>query len=208
MGENSAQRDFELLQAWRDGDKQSGDQLFDAHFGSVHRFFLNKVDQATAEDLTQATFMGCVQGRDRFASQSSFRTYLFSIARNQIFMHFRKRGRQDNLIEFKSVSVADLGASPKTLTEAKEEQLLLLRALRKLPVDFQIAVELYYWEGLSTAELAEVLEVPAGTVRSRLARAREHLAKHIEELAQSPEHHRSTMHGFEDWARSLKNMLD
>ena len=105
------------------------------------------------------------------------------------------------------MSVADLGASPGTLAQAREEQELLLLALRRIPIDFQIAVELYYWESLSTRELAEVLGVPEGTVRSRLARAREHLAREIEVLAASPQLRDSTMQGFDTWARSLKDLL-
>jgi RNA polymerase sigma factor (sigma-70 family) len=101
--------------------------------------------------------------------------------------------------------VADLGAGPGTIAAAKAEQKLLLQALRRIPVDFQIAVELYYWEGLSTRELAEVLDVPEGTVRSRLARAREHLAKQMHDLAQSPALAESTIGDFERWARSLKD---
>jgi RNA polymerase sigma factor (sigma-70 family) len=203
MAEDST--DFDLLDAWRAGDRAAGDRLFERHFKGLFRFFRSKVDDAIAEDLTQTCFLACVDGKDAFRGSASFRTYLFSIARNQLYMHFRKRGRQDKVIEFVTASVADLGAGPGTIAAAKAEQKLLLQALRRIPVDFQIAVELYYWEGLSTRELAEVLDVPEGTVRSRLARAREHLAKQMHDLAQSPALAESTIGDFERWARSLKD---
>ena len=95
-------------------------------------------------------FLACVDGKDRFRQLASFRTYLFSIARNHLFMHFRKRGRQERVMEFDTLSVADLGASPGTIAVQRDEQKLLLKALRRIPVDFQLAVELYYWEGMST----------------------------------------------------------
>jgi RNA polymerase sigma-70 factor (ECF subfamily) len=197
--------DFDLLEGWRGGDRASGDTLFARHFRGLFRFFRSKVDDAIAEDLTQVTFLACVDGKDKFRQAASFRTYLFSIARNQLFMHFRRRGRQDKVMEFGTASVADLGAGPGTLAAAKAEQRLLLQALRRIPVDFQIAVELYYWEGLSTRELAEILGIPEGTVRSRLTRAREHLARHMEELAASPDLAKSTIGDFERWAKSLKD---
>jgi RNA polymerase sigma factor (sigma-70 family) len=199
--------DFALLNAWRGGDRTAGDVLFGRHFTSIYRFFRSKVDDVLAEDLTQATFLGCAHGRDRFERASSFRTYLFSIARNQLYMHFRKKSRTEAIFDDQSVSVADLGASPGTLAAARQEQRLLLSALRRIPVDFQITIELYYWEGLSTAELAAVLEVPEGTVRSRLTRAREHLARQIASLAASQQQYETTMNDFEHWARSLRALL-
>ncbi|MGH1346185.1 MAG: RNA polymerase sigma factor [Nannocystales bacterium] len=199
--------DFELLEQWRDGDRDAGNVLFTRHFRPLFRFFRTKVTDEVAEDLTQVSFLACVDGRDKFRGASSFRTYLFAIGRNQLFMHFRKRGREESDAVFGTVSVADLGAGPSTLIAAKAEQRLLLRALRRIPVDFQIAIELYYWEGVSTAEIAVVLEVPEGTVRSRLTRARSHLSSQMRELAESAELAESTIADFEQWAKSLRDGL-
>ena len=199
--------DFALLDAWRAGDSSAGDRLFAAHFESIFRFFRNKVDDTAAEDLTQAVLLACVDGRDRFRHAASFRTYLFAIVRNHLLMHYRKKGRSKEAFADDTTSVADLGASPRTLAQARQEQELLLLALQRIPIDFQIAVELYYWENVSTRELAEILAIPEGTVRSRLARAREHLAREIEALAASPQLRESTMQGFDTWARSLKELV-
>lgn len=200
--------DFELLEQWRAGDRASGNALFTRHFRSLFRFFRTKVTDEIAEDLTQVSFLACVDGRDKFRNASSFRTYLFAIARNQLFMHFRKRGRQDAVTAFETQSMADLGAGPSTMVAAKAEQRLLLKALRRIPVDFQIAIELYYWEGESTAGIATVLDVPEGTVRSRLTRGREHLAKQMRAIAESPELAESTVADFERWAQSLREAFD
>ena len=200
--------DFELLEQWRAGDRSAGNSLFTRHFRPLFRFFRTKVTDEAAEDLTQVSFLACVDGRDKFRNASSFRTYLFAIARNQLFMHFRKRGRQDAVTAFETQSMADLGAGPSTMVAAKAEQRLLLKALRRIPVDFQIAIELYYWEGVSTAEIATVLQVPEGTVRSRLTRGREHLAKQMRALAESPELAESTVADFERWAQSLREAFD
>ena len=208
MAEGARDADLALLEAWREGDGAAGERLFARHFKPIYRFFRSKLDDATAEDLTQATFTACVDGRDRFKGHSSFRTYAYAVARNQLYMHLRKKGRGEKVFSPESASVADFGPSPGTMAAAKQEQKLLFEALRRLPVQMQIAIELYYWEGLSTVELAAVLDVAEGTARSRLARAREKLGEIIEELAASPEMAKRTTAKFEDWAASLKKLLE
>lgn len=107
------------------------------------------------------------------------------------------------MIAFESVSAVDLGASPSTLLRATDEQKLLRETMQQLPIDFQIAVELYYWEDMTTVEIAGVLEIPEGTVRSRLARARERLAELITARASSPEVATRTIEGFGTIVRTL-----
>jgi len=200
-----ADEDTVLLRRWRDGDRLSGDRLFQRHFHGVFRFFRNKTDESAAEELTQSTFLAVLNAAERFAGRSSFRTYVFSIARNQLLMHLRKRYSHGKVMDFGSISVAELGVSPSEVLVGRQEQRLLLRALRHVPIAMQIVVELYYWEGLSTAEVAEVLEVAPGTVRSRLARARERISEEIERLAGDAAVAQSTVEGFETWARKLRD---
>ena len=199
--------DFELLEAWRGGDENAGRELFGRYFDAVYRFFRNKVDEV-AEDLTQQTFMGLVQSRDRFRGDASFRTYLFMIARKKLYSHLRTTQRRSDPVEFHSTSVADLGlVSPSRAVAARQEQQLLLQALRRLPIEMQVALELFYWEELTVAEIAEVLETPVGTVKSRLQRARARLDQVIAELAESEDLLRSTVDNFERWARELQGRL-
>ncbi len=198
--------DFELLELWREGDETAGRDLFARYFDAVYRFFRNKVDDA-AEDLTQQTFMGLVQSRDRFRGDASFRTYLFMIARKRLYSYLRKNQRKDP-VEFDSTSVADIGlASPSRAVAVRQEQQLLLQALRRLPVEMQVALELFYWEELTVAEIAEVLETPIGTVKSRLQRARTRLDAEIAALSESEALLRSTLDNFERWARDLQSEM-
>lgn len=200
----TTQTDFELLEAWRGGDEGAGRDLFGRYFDAVFRFFRNKVDDA-AEDLTQQTFMGLVAGRDRFRGDASFRTYLFMIARKRLYSHLRTRDRRKETVPFDQASIADLGlASPSRAVAVRQEQQLLLQALRRLPVDMQVALELFYWEELTVIEIAAVLETPVGTVKSRLQRARTRLDAVIAELSDSDDLLRSTMDNFEQWARGLQ----
>lgn len=178
--------DYELLSAWRGGDRDAGEQLFARHFRSVARFFKNKVD-AGVDDLVQDTFLACVEAAETFEGRSSFRTWVLAIARNKLYMHYRrKRGRK---VDELSESVADLGCQTGSfgswMADA-EEQRLLLAALRRLPLETQTMLELYYWEELGGPELALALGLEYNTLRSRLVRARSALRAQIEQLAANP----------------------
>ncbi|MCA9636235.1 MAG: RNA polymerase sigma factor [Myxococcales bacterium] len=200
--------DHELLEAWRGGDPAAGRELFGRHFTPVFRFFRNKVDDA-ADDLTQQTFMACLHTTDRFRGDASFRTYIFAIARRRLYDHLRqnhRRGGREEAIGERSI--ADLhGPSPTRALVLQEEQELLLRALRRLPLDMQVALELFYWEELSIPEISEVLETPTGTIKRRLQRARHQLDAIMAELASSRGLLESTLGDFDGWARGLRRRL-
>ena len=200
--------DFELLEAWRDGDEAAGRELFARYFDAVYRFFRNKIDEG-AEDLVQQTFMGLVQGKDKFRGDASFRTYVFMIARKRLYTFLRDRDRARDPLEFHSTSVADLGlVSPSRAVAVRQEQQLLLQALRRLPLEMQVALELFYWEEMSVSEIADVLETPVGTVKSRLQRARVRLDEIIVHLSESDEALlKSTMDNFEMWAKDLQAQM-
>lgn len=196
--------DEELLESWRQGDRDAGQQLLRRHFDSLYRFFHNKLGDQV-DDLIQRTFLATVQSRDRFRKDSSFRTYLFCIARNELFRHFR--GRKHEAIDPEQMSVVDLGTSPTGVIARHQAEKLLLTALRMIPVDLQITIELHYWEGMTTAELANVLDIPQGTVKSRLRRAREALDTQMQQLADSAELLRTTRGKFDDWVASVRRQL-
>ncbi len=173
--------DFERLDAWREGDRAAGSELFGRHFEALFRFFRNKV-AGSADDLIQRTMLGCVEHRDRFNKQSTYRTYLFAIARHELLDHLRRRHRAGEEINFTSVSLHDLGTSPSSAVARDERSQKLEQALAMLPVDFQIALELSYSERMGGPEIAEVLGINANTVRSRLARGRQMLRRELSRL--------------------------
>ncbi|MEM9460615.1 MAG: RNA polymerase sigma factor [Myxococcota bacterium] len=195
--------DFELLESWRAGDRMAGNTLFDRYFDSLFRFFRNKVNEG-ADDLVQQTFLACVQSRDRFRGDASFRTYLFKAARSKLYTYLDKRRREGAAVDYGVTSCADLGVSPSGIVANSEQQRLLLAALRELPVDLQVALELFYFEQIRGPELAEVLGVPEGTVRSRLRRGREILRERLQELLSSPSMVESTMTDLDAWAAALR----
>lgn len=196
--------DLALLDAWRGGDARAGGLLFRRYFAQLSRFFRNKADLGV-EDLIQSTFLACVEGRDRFRETASFRSYLFAIARHHLYAHYR---RQRRAVDFTQTSVVDLGASPSGPLGRRQETAALLRALRSIPLEYQIVLELTYWEGMKGPEIAEILEIPANTVRGRLSRARAALRQALETGVTAPELLRSTLADLDGWAAALRAELD
>lgn len=168
--------DLELLHAWRDGDRGAGNQLLRRHFAALHRFFASKVAD-DAEDLIQNTLLACVTYVDKLAAAASFKAYLFTIAANQLYAHLRKR--EGSPLDFTAVSAVELGLSPSGVVAQREAELRLSVALRRLPLELQIVLELGYWEDLDTREIAEVLELPHGTAKSKIRRAKQLLAREL-----------------------------
>lgn len=196
--------DFALLQVWREGEAAAGAALVRRHTPSLHRFFASKAPDAV-EDLVQATFVACVESRDRFRHGSSFRTYVLGIARKILLKHWRKNVRHARAMAIESVSAETLAPSPSLGAALREEVRVLLGALRRIPIDHQTAIELFYWEGLSVGEVAEVLDVPPGTIKSRLARARDALRDAILSGVGPAPLLRSTAEELERWAHELRH---
>jgi len=113
------------------------------------------------------------------------RAFLFTVARRRLADAFRSRARAPEL-DFAISSLADLDAGLVTELTRKQRGELLRAGLARIPLDDQIALELAYLEGLTTRELAEVLDLNENTIRSRLARARDKLRAALAELG-SPE---------------------
>ena len=166
----------ELLRQWAKGDEEAGAELYRAHFPMVWRFFRTKLVEGV-EDLVQSTFLAALEAHERFRGDAKFSTFLYSIARNQLLMHFRKVDK--HRAAALDYSVADMGTSPSAMLARDETQRRLYEAMCGLPLDHQIALELFYWEGLGSAEVAEIVGTPEATVRTRLRRARQRLRQQI-----------------------------
>jgi RNA polymerase sigma factor (sigma-70 family) len=202
----SDEGDRSLLAAWQAGDEASGAELFRRHYAAVLRFFRTKVGPA-APDLVQRTFLACLESRTRIAS-GSFRSFVFGVARNVLLMHFRGSRREREHLDFCECSAADLGASPTSLIGHEREAQQLLQALRSIPLEYQIVLELYYWEGLNSREIADTDGSPEATIRTRLRRAKQRLEQRLGELAMSPQAARETATNLELWARRLRDQLE
>lgn len=196
--------DEALLAAWRDGDEDAGERLFDRYFIPVARFFRSKAN-GEIDELTQQTFLRCLESRGRFRGDGSFSAFLFGIARHVLLDHYRSQRRGDLVVDISEVPLHDLDPRPSSvLTETREQQ-ILLECLRRIPLDAQVILELHYWETMTSAAIAEVLGVPHGTAQTRIRRARQLLAAEVERwtAGEAP-----IPLDFDGWARSLRDQVD
>jgi RNA polymerase sigma-70 factor (ECF subfamily) len=202
----SKQTDAELLEAWRSGDTDAGEALFARHYRPVARFFRNKVGPDRVADLIQETFMASVEGRDRIQDSGRFRAYLLRIAYRVLCRHLRENYRRPES-DLDSIAAIDIDPSPSGIVAKAQEQRLLLEGLRAIPINYQVVLELHYWEELTTQEIAELLGIPVGTARSRLLRGRDALEAAMASIARSREVLDSTLTRLEDWAASCGRAL-
>lgn len=192
--------DLALLHAWRAGDKSAGEALFERYFASISRFFETKCEPE-ADELVQATFFACLNAKNQFRSDSSFRTYLFTIARHELYRVLRTRKR-DGEINLELSSIAELVPTPGTILDRNAEKIRLIEGLRRLSVSDQTLLELHYWEDMTVAELAEVFEAQQPAIRQRLVRARKALRDVMQELtAGTPE--LESLETMDVWVRGM-----
>lgn len=172
--------DVQLLAAWRSGDDAAGEALVSGHYDAILRFFRTKAGE-DADDLAQRTFLRCIEPQNDYEGRSTFRAFLFGIARNVLLEYIRACVRDRKVDpDFSVRSVLDLNPRASTAALVKAEQRQLVHALQQLPLDQQVTIELYYWEELSVDEVAAALEISPGTVKSRLHRGRIALRELIE----------------------------
>jgi RNA polymerase sigma factor (sigma-70 family) len=197
--------DDALLTAWRSGNRQAGEQLFDRHFKALTRFFRNKVGEGDGmDDLIQQTVLGLLEAKHEFRGEGSFRSFVFGVAYNVLRNHYRAARRDAERLDFGVTSIFDLAHGPSEALVARHEQLLLLQGLRKIPVEHQVLLELYFWEPLTAADIAGVLGVPEGTVRTRIRRAKQLLEAELGRLTADPRLLESTLSNLEDWAKAVR----
>lgn len=200
--------DLELLEAWCEGDREAGNELLVRHFDSLHRFFASKVgEDQEAEDLIQNTLLACVKYIDAVAKASSFRAYLFTIAARQLYAHIRARAREGEFIDFTVRSAVDLGLSPSGVVAKHEREQQLSSALRRLPLELQVVLELSYWEELSAREIATVLELPVGTAKSKIRRAKQQLAEQLEQLVEASSTDTPARAELDAWVHEIRSEL-
>lgn len=196
--------DQALLEAWAEGSDDAGAKLFERHFDPVFRFFSSKIaNESLVDDLVQQTFLACLEHRERLPSVRSFRVYALGVARRRLMRFFRSSYRERRAMDAYGPCADELIASPSSVLSLRSEVQVIATAIRRIPIELQITLELHYHESLRVHEIAQVLEVPAGTVKSRLSRARAALAAAVEQLRAEPDLLRRTTARLEFWTGKL-----
>jgi len=176
--------DENLLGRCRGGDQAAWRDLVSRHtrrvFGVAYRFS-GRVDEA--EDLTQEIFVKVYQSLDRYRSgEGALTTWLMTVARNQSIDYYRKR-REENRRKSGDPEVLESmpsrDESPLRALEREERVSLVHRGLRALPADLREPLILCDLQGLPYEQVAGILSIPLGTVKSRINRGRLELAKRL-----------------------------
>jgi RNA polymerase sigma-70 factor (ECF subfamily) len=162
-----------LLERWRAGDRSAGDELMQTCKPMLRWFFRRRTAE-NVEELVQGTLVACIQALDHFEGRSSFKTFLLGIAHKQFLMSLRANRPREvpPALHYRA-------PSPSQVFESKEEVRSVSDALNDTSPAFRQVLEMFYWEELSVDEIARTLELPAGTVKSRLSRGRSMLKERI-----------------------------
>lgn len=180
-----------LSSADRDRFVEDAAPLLDPLYSSALRMTRNPAD---AEDLVQDTMLRAYRSFDRFEPGTNLKAWLFRIMTNAYINTYRKKQREPQKVSTDEVQDFDLYQELKNhgtqFTETPESLVLdalvdtdILQAIEELPDRFRLAVVLSDIEGFSYAEMAEIMDIPMGTVMSRLHRGRKALQKRLWDIA-------------------------
>jgi RNA polymerase sigma-70 factor (ECF subfamily) len=172
-----AASDEELIARARAGDEPCFEEFVRRHMAAVHRWMVRAVGEEDADDMTQDVFLRAYRGLPRFRDQAPPRAWLAAIADNAIKNRYRSRSRFRRIFATQPepdslAGRASARTSPEDDASAGEARESVLGALRKLPLEYRLPVVLRDFEEWSYEEIAVSLELPIGTVKSRIARGR------------------------------------
>jgi RNA polymerase sigma-70 factor (ECF subfamily) len=159
------------------GDKLAMQVLYARHHVRVYRFLLRLVrNEATAEDLVSEVFLDVWRQAGRFEGRSSVSTWLLAIARFKALSSFRRR-TEDELTEDMAEAIEDPSEDPASALETKDESAMLRRCMEALSLEHREIVDLVYYHEKSVEEVAKIVGIPEGTVKTRMFHARKKLAE-------------------------------
>ena len=162
--------DRELIADVANGDEAAFGQLYDRFADRVHRYAYTILrGRHLAEEVAQETMIAVWKGASKFAGRSKVSTWIFGIARNQAYSLVRKEIRTERVPD---VSLVQPDPAPGIHRQEK-----VARALERLSDDHREVVFLTFYEGLSYGEIASILDIPTGTVKSRMFHAKKQLGE-------------------------------
>ena len=186
--------DLQLIKKAQTGDRRAFDLLVIKYYNRVSRLLTRMVKRPEeAEDLVQESFIKAYRALPGFRAESSFYTWLYRIAINTAKNYFASSKRQPP--SFSELTTGEDTAdpadllpmirdmdTPENLLMTKEIMETVSDAIEALPEELRMAITLRELDGLSYEEIAEAMDCPVGTVRSRIFRAREAMAQKIKPL--------------------------
>jgi len=176
-----ASTDIHLVNRIAAGDKLAMQALFGRHRTGTYRWLLRMVhNKALAEDLLSEVFLDVWRQADRFEERSSVSTWLMSIARFKA-LSARRRRTECELTEETEGTLVDTANDPEAALQEKNRSELLREALTQLSPEHREIIDLVYYHEKSISECAEILGIPAATVKTRMFYARKRLAELVKD---------------------------
>lgn len=177
----SDKSDIELIDLVRGGESRAFDVLVTRHQQMVTSILLRMMDLHDAQDVAQEAFVKAYRSLDSFRGDSQFATWLYRIASNTAMNHLKVRKRRSAAVHLDALD-SEYGGygefvvdnnTPEEFVIAGELEGLLNKRLNKLKPDLRGAIMSYELDGLSYQEIADNMNCPVGTIRSRISRSRE-----------------------------------
>jgi len=172
-----------LIEAAKAGDQEAFRHIVERYQGAVHNLAYRMLGiPEEAEDAAQEIFVRIYRQLGRYDSERKFSTWTLAIATNYCIDQLRRRRMHfvplENIIPW--ARARDGGPEGEALSgESRDE---MQRLLKRLPEKYRAPLVLRYWEDLSCAEIAEILGVPEGTIKTQIHRARKQLGKMLAEV--------------------------
>jgi RNA polymerase sigma-70 factor (ECF subfamily) len=176
-GPHQATTDESLIQSIARGDRRAMQVLFARHNVRVYRFVVRLVgDAALAEDLVSEVFLEVWRKAGRFEGRSQVSTWLLAIARYKAISQLRNRS-VDQLDEQMAEAIEDPADNPEEIMEKRDRGAVMRKCLTELSPAHREIIDLVYYHEKSMEEVARIMQVPEGTVRTRMFYARKRLAE-------------------------------
>ena len=188
---SEARVDLELVKRVQKGDKTAFDLLVLKYQQKIANLISRYVrDTAEIQDVSQEAFIKAYRGLANFRGDSAFYTWLYRIAINTAKNHLVSQGRRttnyavdaQEAEQYEGAQALHEQASPERELLTNEIQEVVRKTIDELPQELKTAITLREFEGISYEEIAEIMECPIGTVRSRIFRAREAINTNLSPL--------------------------
>jgi RNA polymerase sigma-70 factor, ECF subfamily len=186
--------DHVLVKAHVGGDPKAFEVLFKKYRDVVHRLVYSIVrDDTLAQDVGQEVFLLVYRHLHKFRQDSAFKTWVYRIAVNEAIRHMSRLKRWQPLPEVELEStptttmvVSTVGESPERVLIEQEQRNHIAGAIASMKAHHRLILNLFYLEELPVQEIARILEIPEGSVKSRLFYARDALKKVLEPIFEQP----------------------
>lgn len=177
MDKDSKIEEFEMIRKSLDGDTSQFAFLFNRYHDRIKEFLVKlSGNEFDSNDLLQDTFLKAYLNLAKYNKEYTFIQWLYTIARNTFIDHARRKAVKETLLIFDSALLVDLvGDNPEEIMIALDRQKSIEKKIESLDKNSRTIIELRYFNGLSYEEIAERLNIPIGSVKNRLFRAKEKL---------------------------------